>query len=317
MPERRTPIPIRARGSQEPARFRSARARDWRCSRSPTTPATPLTQACDYRIVGQTPPARLWTVALEDPDGRVVDGADGAAALGSDTLLRAPDGSFEIVLSAQAANAETGSPPRTRSASASSSGSTTRRRAPAPSSPRSSCRALRATAAHERARACTQGWYLPRLRFGGLFDVRRPERCFSPAPSTSARSCWCRCSRRRMAGRGSSPMPARISSAEIPDAGTSGAEGVAGLDPLFVNGACRIRLGEAPVGITVDASDRFWSVALYDPKGVIVFSLNDRTAVEGRLDMIVVNAAAERRDSRNRRRPRSRRRSWRRARRTT
>ena len=31
-------------------------------------------------------------------------------------------------------------------------------------------------------------------------------------------------------------------------------------------------------------------MALYDPKGVIVFSLNDRTAVEGRLDMIVVNA---------------------------
>ncbi len=59
----------------------------------------PLTQSCDYRIVGQTPPARLWTVALEDPDGRVVDGVGGTAALGSDTLLREPDGSFEIVLS--------------------------------------------------------------------------------------------------------------------------------------------------------------------------------------------------------------------------
>ncbi len=61
----------------------------------------PLTHSCDYRIVGQTPPARLWTVALEDPDGRVVDGVDGAAALGSDTLLRATDGSFEITLSAE------------------------------------------------------------------------------------------------------------------------------------------------------------------------------------------------------------------------
>jgi uncharacterized membrane protein len=78
---------------------------------------------------------------------------------------------------------------------------------------------------------------------------------------------------------------------EIPGAGTSGSKGVAGLDPLFVNAACRIRLGDAPVSVTVDASDRFWSVALYDPKGIIVFSLNDRTAVEGSLDMIVVNAA--------------------------
>lgn len=61
----------------------------------------PLRQACDYRIVGQTPPARLWTVALEDPDGRIIKDAGGASALGSDTLLRAPDGSFEIVLSAR------------------------------------------------------------------------------------------------------------------------------------------------------------------------------------------------------------------------
>jgi len=58
-----------------------------------------LIKSCDYRIVGQTPPARLWTVALEDLNGRVVKGPSGSAALGSDTLLRAPDGSFEIVLS--------------------------------------------------------------------------------------------------------------------------------------------------------------------------------------------------------------------------
>jgi hypothetical protein len=58
----------------------------------------PLTTSCDYRIVGQTPPARLWTVSLEDLDGRVIEG-EGGSALGSDTLLRAPDGSFEIVLS--------------------------------------------------------------------------------------------------------------------------------------------------------------------------------------------------------------------------
>ena len=73
----------------------------------------PLTQACDYRIVGQTPPARLWTVALEHPDGRIVDMEGAAAALGSDTLLRASDGSFEIVLSPHRRRG-TGSPPRTR-----------------------------------------------------------------------------------------------------------------------------------------------------------------------------------------------------------
>jgi uncharacterized membrane protein len=70
-----------------------------------------------------------------------------------------------------------------------------------------------------------------------------------------------------------------------------GAANVVGLDPLFINGACRLRLGEAPAALTVAARERFWSVALYDPKGTVIFSLNDRTAVEGRLDMLVVSPA--------------------------
>lgn len=61
----------------------------------------PLVKACDYTITGQTPPARLWTVALEDPDGHVVGERGEVAALGSDTLLREVDGSFAIVLSAK------------------------------------------------------------------------------------------------------------------------------------------------------------------------------------------------------------------------
>lgn len=61
----------------------------------------PLQAACDYRISGQTPPARLWTVALEDLSGKVLEGPSAVSALGSDTLLRAPDGSFEIGLSSE------------------------------------------------------------------------------------------------------------------------------------------------------------------------------------------------------------------------
>lgn len=60
-----------------------------------------LTAGCDYKIVGQTPPARLWTVSLENRDGHVVNEKDGVAALGSDTLLREGDGSFEIALSSR------------------------------------------------------------------------------------------------------------------------------------------------------------------------------------------------------------------------
>ncbi|HWT30366.1 MAG TPA: DUF1254 domain-containing protein [Propylenella sp.] len=76
--------------------------------------------------------------------------------------------------------------------------------------------------------------------------------------------------------------------AEVPVVGAQAAD-VAGLDPLFVTGACRLSLEEAPAAITLAARERFWSLALYEPKGTIIFSLNDRTALEGRLDMLVVN----------------------------
>jgi uncharacterized membrane protein len=68
-----------------------------------------------------------------------------------------------------------------------------------------------------------------------------------------------------------------------------GAETVPGIDPLFINGACRLSLDETPAEIVLEGEDRFWSLALYDPDGTIIFSLNDRTAVSRRLDMIIVS----------------------------
>lgn len=62
-----------------------------------------------------------------------------------------------------------------------------------------------------------------------------------------------------------------------------------GLDPMFVHGACPLSLEEAPVLLSLSAADRFWSLALFNSGNISVFSLNDRTAQEGRLDMLVVN----------------------------
>jgi uncharacterized membrane protein len=86
------------------------------------------------------------------------------------------------------------------------------------------------------------------------------------------------------------PFAGRARFAEIPAVGDAAGK-VAGLDPLFVTGACRLRLAAAPGAITVSARERFWSLAIYDPKGTIIFSLNDRTAADGRLDMLVANPA--------------------------
>lgn len=59
----------------------------------------PLTSRCNYRIAGQTPPARLWTLAVEDVNGRVIVDRDELGALASDVLLRTREGGFEIALS--------------------------------------------------------------------------------------------------------------------------------------------------------------------------------------------------------------------------
>ncbi|WP_156953361.1 DUF1254 domain-containing protein [Afifella pfennigii] len=64
---------------------------------------------------------------------------------------------------------------------------------------------------------------------------------------------------------------------------------IAGLDPLFVHGACRLSLTEAPASLSFSGPNSFWSLALYLKRGTVLFSVNDRTAIEGQLDMLVVN----------------------------
>ncbi len=64
---------------------------------------------------------------------------------------------------------------------------------------------------------------------------------------------------------------------------------LSGLDPLFVHSVCTISLEEAPAALSLTAQDSFWSLALYDSKSIAIFSLNDRTAQGGTLDMLVVN----------------------------
>lgn len=78
-----------------------------------------------------------------------------------------------------------------------------------------------------------------------------------------------------------------------------GEEVVPGLDPLFLNGACALDLSQNPAALSLSAGERFWSLALYDPAGRVIFSLNDRTASAGQLQMLVVNSVqnAELRES--------------------
>jgi hypothetical protein len=60
-----------------------------------------LDPTCIYRIAGQTPSARLWTLTAVDGHGRLTVTRPGRVNLASDTLLRRPDGTFEIIAARQ------------------------------------------------------------------------------------------------------------------------------------------------------------------------------------------------------------------------
>lgn len=64
----------------------------------------PLQRNCQYTITGDTPPARLWTLAVQDEKKQVIQATNGIANTAfSQTLLREQDGTFSITIGNQAA----------------------------------------------------------------------------------------------------------------------------------------------------------------------------------------------------------------------
>ena len=59
----------------------------------------PLTGRCDYRVLGQTPGARLWTLTAYDEAGHLMSNAAHRQAFYSRELVRDADGSFRIAVS--------------------------------------------------------------------------------------------------------------------------------------------------------------------------------------------------------------------------
>lgn len=59
----------------------------------------PLTGRCSYEVVGQTPPARLWTLTAYDSTGRLMVNAAHRPGFHSREIVRRADGSFVITVS--------------------------------------------------------------------------------------------------------------------------------------------------------------------------------------------------------------------------
>lgn len=59
-------------------------------------------------------------------------------------------------------------------------------------------------------------------------------------------------------------------------------------DPLFFGVACRFEIADGPVRISSAERVLFWSMSVHDREGQNIFSLNDRTASDGTLDIVVL-----------------------------
>lgn len=65
--------------------------------------------------------------------------------------------------------------------------------------------------------------------------------------------------------------------------------GLEDTDPYLKMGACTFDLGESGLHITGGKSKTFWSVSVFAQDGTVMYSLNNRSAIDHRLDLVVLN----------------------------
>lgn len=61
------------------------------------------------------------------------------------------------------------------------------------------------------------------------------------------------------------------------------------VDPFFTYGVCRFDLEQAALKLQGPLTPTFWSASVFDEDGTVIYSLNNRTAIDNRLDILIVN----------------------------
>jgi uncharacterized membrane protein len=72
---------------------------------------------------------------------------------------------------------------------------------------------------------------------------------------------------------------------------TAGEAVLSDADPMFEVAACRFDLSDGTVQITAEGRVPFWSLSVFDRRGSNIYSLNDRSATDGRLDIVIATPA--------------------------
>lgn len=67
-----------------------------------------------------------------------------------------------------------------------------------------------------------------------------------------------------------------------------------GLDPEMVYGLCRVDLAQGPAYVSGVLPDAFWSVALFNPSGIVTYATTNRDGIGQTLELGIFNAAQTR-----------------------
>ena len=225
---------------------------------APTATASPLDRACRYRIEGTTPVASFWTLVPTDTDGTDIARPDGPPAFHSSRIARAEDGSMILYVSRSICAAELARDLRRRPFelvltlydTLDLRGRRLRGRGPARDHPRG----------------------LPVIRlllwlFGGvllgaiihigghpLLPCFAEQRRLDQASPRSMRSSGSSCSRRSSPAQ---PNPLR-------------------LDPEMTYAVCQLDLRKGPGVVSGVLPQAFWSVAVYNRTGTVIYSTTNR-----------------------------------------
>ena len=63
-------------------------------------------------------------------------------------------------------------------------------------------------------------------------------------------------------------------------------------DPFFSYGVCRFDFSQSSMYMSGPKMNSFWSATVLDQDGSVIYSLNSRTAIDNKLDSILLDAAA-------------------------
>lgn len=67
-----------------------------------------------------------------------------------------------------------------------------------------------------------------------------------------------------------------------------------GLDPELAYGLCRVDLANGPAYVSGVLPDAYWSVALFNPSGIVTYSTTNRDGIGQTVDLGIFNAAQTR-----------------------